>query len=316
MTKRWSIVGLVVCVATTACIGDGNDGFGEPLILPSEAKLGATVGMAINSNYMPFGLGEYYSLTSDTVTLQVLEEGGSTVIDTVSSGDLIAVFDAGPTHAPVLDTGGGASAKVGAALTIILFKLPTTIPGTFPRNVDLRLKVAGVSEAATDFIKNTITITGTGGSEIAFNMNSDPTVMEPPPMVRLVGRLGSPGFTNGGSTVVAGIEFTIQYDPLVVANPRAVPVTGATYGTVLVGTPVAQGGLETARVVIVNPNGMPEGDLAQGPFLDIVFDKLQPFDESAVTILDLKLFDRDGNTPFGANPDPADYINKIARKSS
>jgi hypothetical protein len=312
------LIAIASYAALLACEGTANYGNGEPLILPNVAMPGSTVGMAIDSNYLPdlvAGPGlEYHNLTADNVTLRITT--GTTVHATVTPR---AVFDVGPTHVPSLyDSYEDAIVpEPGASLTVVVFDIPDAeeMPNlTLPADVVVTLVVDGTPSS---LVTNTLHLLDATATPIVFNDNSDPAGMEPLPMIRILGSSNTGGFDPYGTDLVGGIEFDVTYDSDLMENLSAVPVTAAVNGTALVGPEVAGQGTDvTVHVLVMDPNGMQEGHLTEGPFVDLVFDKLDAFDESDVTLSNLKIVDRDGDPLFGSNPDPGDYLVKIARKNS
>jgi hypothetical protein len=306
---------LSLVFVTNACrqVGLG----GEPVLWPNRARLGDTLALAVDSNYVPVfeELYERYNLSKDNVSIQV--SVGSTVVASVVPR---AVFDGFSTP-----TGLAGPAKPGAYISVVVFDLPTSMALTLPATTTVDLLIDGVKPVPA--VATTLDITGTGGSPISFQESSRPEDLQPRPMLRLRG-VSDPTGQNGFNPawVIAGMEFTLEFPTTAVTSPDPFPATEAYRSGVVVGPQTVPG---QVQIVLSNPAGfsLPEVPLStgakragEGPILDIVFTKLpgQAFQPNQFRIKGLRVTDRDGVrlTPnVGPDTDMTQFFTLTARKN-
>ncbi|MCG8590607.1 MAG: hypothetical protein MJE66_15050, partial [Proteobacteria bacterium] len=207
----------VLLPAGIGCVGSGS-----PLILPQKARLGDTVTMAINSNYLPtFVAGkERFHLTKDNVTVELRETAAiGSVGALVDTTTMRMVFESSlpPGNQLVGDILNDEGEQVGSFLTIAVVDLPPSLPPPHdaptvadPVLLDLTVSIDGQPDG---FIKNVIEIIGTGGSPIVFdNADFHLEELQGKPRLRLRGAWDSGtqvGF-DPAWTDIASIEFTLE----------------------------------------------------------------------------------------------------------
>ncbi|MCG8588849.1 MAG: cohesin domain-containing protein [Proteobacteria bacterium] len=320
----------------TACVDDG--GFGKPLILPSRAKLGETVAMSINSNYMPPGGEgkERFHLTQENVSLNLhvpaIANGVGALVATTTIRTIFesALAPGNQLVGNIFDSDGE---QVGALLTIAVVDLPAELPPPYdnptaavPFDLELVLSIDGVPDG---FVKNTLTLDGKEGTSLLFLDNSNVENFEGKPRLRLRGAWDSTaqvGF-DPAWTDIASIEFTLEFPTAAVTNPDAFGMTEAYRSSVLVGPEVTPGAV---KVVLVDPNGfeLPSfeglgvaGVVGNGPLLDVTFDVLSNgpgFAAGDFTVRGLKVKDRNGTLltpPMGPTDDATVYFEQLALRS-
>lgn len=307
---RWSALTLALAACTPGGFG------GSPVVWPKAARLGDTVAMSIDSNYVPNvgPLAERYDLSADNVTLQIRQ--GSTVLATVAPR---AVFDGLSAPASLRS-----AVQVGPFLTVVVIDLPASLPATLPVSTTVRLLVAGQDSG----INGSLEILGSGGSPTAFTAESEPAGLAPRPVLRLQGRLAAPGVDGfDPAWTIGALELVLEYPAAALSAPDAFPATEASRALVFTSTGDPPG---SVRVVLTDPRGftLPAtpgyatggNRVGEGPLLDVAFTKAAGEGFAAVdfTIRDLKVFDPDGVllTPvFGAGTDTTGYFVRIARKN-
>jgi hypothetical protein len=275
------------------------------MVWPGAARLGDSVAMAIDSNYIPVPLQglDRHDLSVDNVTVQVRQ--GSTTLATLSPR---VVFDGMAAQGSIR-----AAFDPGIGISIVVLDLPASIAGLAPpAAVTLRVVVNGAPQSA---LVGSLYVTGTGGSPTVFKDTVagddwlDPEDLEPRAALRLhPQQVGGSGFD--ASWEVAGVQFDLEYPVAKLANPEAVAATEAARGAAFVGPEPSPG---VVPVFLTAPNGFVfDGSVGtrvgQGPIIDILFDKVpgQGFAASDFVVRNLKVVDREGNllspvSPPGSN---------------
>ena len=289
---------------------------GRPVVWPKEATLGSTIGMALDSNYIPgiVSSSEKHTISRQNLTLQIRQ--GTTTLATVTPR---AVFDGSAAPASIRN-----ELQPGAWLTIVVFDLPASLSATLPASVTIRPMLGGTPLGHL----GDLTITGSGGTPIQFvdsiggDSLIDPADLETLATLRLQGLLdqGSGGFDPEWE--IGGLQFELEYPVTQVENPRVSVLTEATGGSVFLGPETTPGHV---TVFLTHPSGfylpnLISSRVGEGPLLDIAFDKLEGegFSDSDFTIRDLKVVSRDGEllTPaFSSGTDTTAWFTLISRRN-
>ena len=295
------------------CEGSGNEGNGQGIILPEQAKLGETVSMIIDSNYIPFlPQTAFHTLSVDNVTVRI--DFGPTVVATFPP---LAVFHAEPTAtSQVLEE------LPGAEVAIVVFNLPDPLPAlTLPETVIVKIEVDG---QVSPLAGNDLFITGDQGQPMAFKPAELglPAILGPRPGIRLRARYDAAtgaGF-DPAWTDVASIELTLDYPTGAVSQPEVFGASEVRNANGLVGPDNPAG---SVRIVLAEPNGFDvaanwclppayqDCRMGAGPWVDVSFDLVPQspgFAASDFTIRGLAVYDRDGVllSPAMGPTDPAD----------
>ena len=322
--------GVVVASAITVCwlFGTGctqAGSGGEPVVWPGTARLGDTVAMAINSNYIPAPLpgdvSERHDLSRDNVSLRILEGTGpsQTLLHTIEDDAIVAVFDGHAAPAAIRQ-----QLEPGVFLTVVVFNLPSAFdvaPSSYPAtNLKVRLYVDGANQGVT----GKMTVLGTGGAPTDFFSGSEPVDLEPRPTLRL--RTNNDDTWAAGfepDAEIGGLEFILEYPTDKVSSPEVFPATEASRSLAFLGPEVAPG---FVKVFVTDPrgftlpykievDGVGDGFLVEFAFTKLPDEEFQPED---FTIWDLKVTDRSGGllTPvFASNTDTTAYFERIVRKN-
>jgi hypothetical protein len=291
MYQRSKLKSLVLLVAAVAC-QQGPGGLEDPetAVFPNEARLGGTVAIAIDSNYIPaYDVGEHYDISPERVSAWIRDDLGTEIPATVR-----AVFPLAPARSSL-----AAPTAPGRWVTIALVDLPATglsVPSDEAR-LRVTLEIPGGDPPVVDISKGTIRIEGDGGTPWLPPIAGYPALeeeLETRSLLRLraVRRNPQSGNTTGPADAfidqweIGGIELEVQY-PDCLAAPDAYPNSEAVHATALVG-PGGGGdpGTQTRRIVLLLPNGFrvqrPYDPLAvsspasagEGPILDLAFDRV------------------------------------------
>lgn len=289
---------------------------GRPVVWPKEATLGSTIGMALDSNYIPgvVSSSEKHTVSRQNLTLQIRQ--GTTTLATVAPR---AVFDGSAAPASIRN-----ELQPGAWLTIVVFDLPTSLSATLPASVTIRPMIGATPLGHL----GDLTITGSGGTPIQFvdsiggDSLVDPVDLETHATLRLQGLLdqGSGGFDPEWE--IAGLQFELEYPASKVENPRAFALTEAADGAAFIGPEATPG---RVPVFVTKPGGFTLPSLVanrvgEGPLIDIAFDKLagQGFAAADFVIRDLKVVGIDGQllTPvFAAGTDATGWFALTPRRN-
>jgi len=324
----------ILLLSLAACEGTEQFGYGRPLVLPQEARLGETIAMAIDSNYVPvLGTLSTHDLDRDKTRIRVEEFvsgfGPGSAYATVQP---LAVFHGAPTATAEL-----LEVAPGAELTVVLLNLPETLPGfTPPGSVQLRLEADGV---ASEAMVNDLVITAAGGSPILFSDHPAfelPGDLEPRPTLRLRPRWDRAiglGFDPAWQDI-ATVEFSLQFPTAAVTAPEAFAAGEARDGNALAG-PETQPG--RVKVVVVEPKGFTmdlshcvgqigsgsdDCRVGAGPLVDVSFDRIPGgpgFAPEDFTVRGLAVYDRDGvllSPPMGSEDDATPYFERLTMNAS
>lgn len=279
--RKVAIRSTLTCVvlalaAGLACTPTETPGVFEPLVFPSEARLGGTAAVVIDSNYIALADDyERYDLENDRVHI-ILEDATGARAD----ASLRQVFDLEPAA-----WSRYAQTRPGAWATVALFDLPQTGLATGPATVIVEIE--GVEDATR---QGRIEIVGSGGAptEIVFPSAAEDaeTLLESEPILRLRAiraDAGNPGFQDAWT--IAGIELDVEYYGCL-RNARAFPDSDAARATAVLGPPQPGAPLHERRhVVLVDPKGFrlarpndyfglaSPTSAGQGPFLTMAFDR-------------------------------------------
>jgi len=317
-----TVVALCSILLVSACLQVGGTS-GEALVFPGTARLGDTVAIAIDSNYIPAPIPgdaqEHHDLSRDNVTLKIIQ-GTNTVLHTLDGAEIVAVFDGHAAPASIRQQVGA-----GVFATIVVFNLPTALdvaPSSYPAtNLKVRLFVDGVAQSA---ITGKLTILGTGGAPTDFFVESEPVDLEPRPTLRLAA-VGDGTWEAGfePARAIGGIEFLLEYPAEALSEPEVFPATEASRGLAFLGPEDTPG---EVKVFLTDPRGFTlpykaEVDgVGDGFLLEVAFTKAEneAFAAEDFTIRDLKVTDPDGVllTPvFSSGTDTTAFFERIVRKN-
>jgi hypothetical protein len=288
MLSRASFLSFVFLICALACQqGPGGVSDPETAVFPNEARLGGTIAIAIDSNYIPaYDVAERYDISPDGVEAWVRDDLGTEIAATVR-----AVFPLAPARSSL-----AAPTTPGRWVTIALVDLPSS--GLSVPSDEARVRVTvDVSGAPVDVSKGTIRLVGAGGTPWLPPTPGYPALeeeFETRSLLRLraVRRNPQSGSTTGpadafiDSWEIGGLELEVQY-PDCLEAPDAYPNSEADHATTLVGpggTP--ESGTQTRRIVLLAPGGFrvqrpidPFGvsspaSAGEGPILDLAFDRV------------------------------------------
>ena len=309
---RASLLLLALGIASVGCMPGGTVGGGIPAVFPSEARLGSTVALALDSNQVPFlEAHELNHLSRDNVQISIQDATGTDYVPV----DIRVVFygRAGP-HSPF------AQQRPGGWVAVALFDLPEDLGFTSydpPPQVAIRIAYDG---GPPDVIRSSaITITGAGGVPQEFyppdTLLPDAPfeeALEPFPTLRIRPRddAGAFAWQTGGSLVPIGaMELVVDYpsaalpSPGCLSNPRVATASDAEGATALLSDDPDAGSL---KILLVDPTGFrlpkspdfitPEANpyAGSGPILEIAFDKTCAFGPENFNIRKLLVSDTMG----------------------
>jgi hypothetical protein len=283
MSRRYRIAGIAVLLSVGVALGCAKDENGalttNTVVFPSEAYVGATVAMALSSNYSPISeTTENYTWQADDIEVQVFYGPGED--DYVPNVPVRGVYELRPAAASVASI-----EQPGSFVSFVLFDLPTELNshvGSCPCP-DMKINILPLG------ITGYITILGPqganqghptdlglgfGGQEIEEGLLSQRMIR-----LRAIHKDAVPnhdGFPDGEA--IGSIEFDFWYLSTCMSNVRAYPNSEAAHATTILGpATIYGGGVLIQHVVMVDPKGFslshPYWSAAgQGPFLDLAFD--------------------------------------------
>jgi hypothetical protein len=278
-----SILGLGIAGACTYGHQEAQSGATQPLVFPGEARLGASVFMAIDSNL--FGIGDHlerYDLHRDRV--QIFVQGNLATVE----AEVRSVF-AVESGRPTADAEFG----ISSWMMVALFDLPDASANAFsapyPRHAPLVLKIDGQTVPE---LQGVVWVIGEGGEPTSLDatplLPSLEDELEPRTLVRLRARGGTT--TSNGflpSLTIAAMQVEVDYDPDCLEAPSAHAGSEAIGGGVTVGPPrpapsTSPSGWERITVLLTHPRGfsLPAASpidpsrLGTGPILDLAFDRI------------------------------------------
>jgi len=297
---RGLLVLLSLGVASAACTpGTLPPGIaaGVPAVFPSEARLGSTVALVLDSNRIPLlETNERNNLSRDNVEVSIEDAAGAFVPVTLRS-----VFYGRPGAHSVF-----AEQEPGAWVAVALFDLPADLGFSSydpAPEVSIRVSIDGGSPDPYRSAAR-IQITGDGGTPQSYYYliaGLFEEALEPLPAVRIRARDDAGAFAwqdgQGGPAAIGAIEFHLDY-PACLSNPRAAAASDAERGTVL----LADQGGGTVKVMLIHPSGFtlpkntdslnPSNPFAGGgPFLEVAFDSTCGFDPAQFDVRELLVAD-------------------------
>ena len=280
----------LAALATAACsLGDWNTS-----IWPYRVARGDTVAVPITSNHYANGY-EHYDLSHENVSVRI-DWGTGSVEVTKDYG--LRVIEAWSYPGVVIESVPFGSSNTRAWLAIAVF----TVPG----DPDIPDSASFPLTATVRPLKNGAAIQGGPGIGVIetqleivdgpplFTLIPDPMDLEPPRLLRLVGRSGMSWFDP--TWTIGSVEFEVEH-PAGVAITDAFPNGDSVNGTAIVGP---GSGANRVKVVLVDPKGFTllanlggAGEAGDGPFLDLAVDSTV-FQTGDFTIRDLVVADLEG----------------------
>lgn len=322
LTHRAILTLLALLPLVAACEGTNNSGFGEPVIFPQYARLGDQVAMVIDSNYGLNHWNEQYDLTADTVEIDLYDPADlNTVIATLdngANGGIDGVFSIRPSATSKL----GLEQQPGNKTTLVVFQLPDSLShsqaGSPPYDVFVEVRKLNFPEPIPAY-SNTVTIVP-GGPDPLIDLHQNLADLAPMPGVRLVPiPLDFGGFDEAWT--IGAVEFTVTIDDAKIDNMRVAPATFAERATTLSVLEQQVGGFSSYRVMLLHLNGFNVKHVdcgtaspycaTQGPMIDLVFNRIATFDETAIALSDLEVYGLDGTAHVQLGANPADYFEKV-----
>lgn len=287
MSRRSSrrILASLAALTILGCQPDpGGSIYPETAVFPNEARLGGTVAIAIDSNYLPvWDSLEHYDLDRSRVMAFVRDDAGVELQATVRS-----VFPLSVTPAAWF-----ASDSPGRWVMVALLDLPASglqVPSNHAR-VQVFVWVGQTLEYVSH---GTIKLVGDGGTPWLNSNLWYESGLESRSLLRLraVRRDPQTGSTSGppdafrDSWQIGGIEFEVEY-PDCLKPPEAFSNSEAVLGTALVSVPDPLATPPKARVVLFAPQGFTvkrpndpyitssaPNEAGEGPILDLAFDRV------------------------------------------
>jgi len=310
---------VLAALAAAACSLDTYN----TTIWPNRAARGDTVAVPITSNHGVSGY-EHYDLSRENVSVLIDWGTGSTVV-TKDSG--LRVIEAWTYPGAVIDSTPFGYSDTRAWLAIAVFQVPghPDIPDDagFPLTATVRPRKdnAGIQGGpGVGLIETQLEIVD--GPPFTSFLYPDSENLEPPPLLRLVGKSGTSWFKQSWfnpplSKRIGSVEFEVEH-PAGLAVTDAFPIGDSVNGTAIV-RPV--GGANRAKVVLVDPNGFTllaglagAGEAGDGPFLDLGFASGASFQVGDFTIRDLVVADLNGEVLIDERGnDATDYFTLYAR---
>jgi hypothetical protein len=300
----------VFLLVLAGCSASGEFG-GAPMIWPKTACPGATVGLVVDSNYVPYPLEhvEFPNLSPGDVSIRIKQTVGSRQV-------AIRALVGGAA----LPTSFFGEAKPGSSVSIAVFDLPTDLESGPGWDVWFVWEPPGGGSWApwktpgfviSPLPKIKVLSCTQPDTPVAFFGQLDQD-LQPLPMLRLRAlpdQGGAPQNPDGfvPTWEIGSIEFELSFPNTAVQNPRVRTATEAASSLAVVGPGAAS---NSVRVYLVAPNGIQFSEagsldgLGQGPFLDVVFDKSGPFQTDQFDIWDLYVTDPDGDVLIDRRGDP------------
>lgn len=311
--KSHSILASLASLTILACQPDpGGSIYPETAVFPNEARLGGTVAIAIDSNYLPvWDSVERYDLDRRRIMAFVRDDAGVELQATVRS-----VFSLS-----VAPSAWSAADSPGRWVSVALIDLPATglqVPSDHAR-VQVRVWVGQALEYVSH---GTISLVGDGGTTWLNSMLWYERSLESRSLLRLraVRRDPQTGTTSGppdaflDSWQIGGIEFEVEYPPCL-KPPEAFGNSEAVLGTGIVNVPDPLASPRKAHVVLFAPQGFSvkrpndpllttaaPNEAGEGPILDLAFDRATGgatcnlIDASDFVIRKLLVTDKNGET--------------------
>jgi hypothetical protein len=306
MYRRFALA----AIAVLAC----NPANQQATLWPGTAAPGDTIAMPLSSNHAAPGQ-ERYDLSSDNITVELDWGTSSRVVD---ADDGLRVIESWTHPAAVVGSFPWPSAARGW-LSVVVFHLPEDVPAPATATVRPLRNGMPIPTGFGAFIESTLEIVDALPTTETLQPEADG--LEPPPLLRLVGRAGAGLFDDAWfeapqSKRIGSMEFELEHAAGLLVTD-AYPMSDAAQAVALVRP---GSGANRVKIVIVDPDGFTLRDdeanrsdeAGDGPFLDVAFTS-GPLVPSAFHVHDLRVTDLDGVPLIDHPGDATSYFTLVAR---